>query len=261
MKKNDVTKTDINEIGRSSARAPSEGILFDQYLSKKIEDRILQPFVIQSLKDFIPSPLVSYENEYARKIEGAWKNLQEYVKKIEGGLKALQSAGIRIEFKERHRSCERPDDLKIHQEMIQKRKRPQEIFNISSEIMKSSYEEASKQYQNKDYAKAGNILEVLLYLNPTFNLYWQLLGMVEHELGHLESAAEALRIGLQKGSSALVPYVHFINCLVDLKRLDEADEVIHKALSIEHPTDSNALVIQQALGNLRQALAKRSKTV
>lgn len=81
--------------------------------------------------------------------------------------------------------------------------------------------------------------------------------MAEHSLDHLESAIEALNIGLQKGSSSLVPYAHLINCLVNVKRREEATQLIQTALKIEHPTDSNATTIQEALGRLEQVLKRQ----
>ena len=81
--------------------------------------------------------------------------------------------------------------------------------------------------------------------------------MAEHSLGHLESALEALNIGLQKGSSSLVPYAHLINCLVNVKRREEAAQLIQTALKIEHPTDSNATTIQEALRRLEQVLKRQ----
>lgn len=229
-------------------------IPLDPELKKEIDELILRPFVDQSLKDFIPTPLLSYENEHAHKIAEARKTFQEYAKKMERGIQALRKACIWVESDESHPLLKIPEDPEAYQKMLDDGKPPQEILSISDEIMKRSYEEACKQYENRNYAEAANILEALLYLNPAHSIYWQLLGMIEHALGNLESAVENLVIGLQKGSSSLVPYVHVINSLVDLKRPDEAIEMIQTALKVENPVDADVSTIQGALRNLEQAL-------
>jgi len=112
---------------------------------------------------------------------------------------------------------------------------------------------ATIAYEKHDFAKAAGLMEQALKLQPDRATNHYRLGLIRREAGDLERAAEAFRMALVEQPTFNEAQVSLALTLKDLKRYDEALEVMQGVAKGMRGAGAQDAGVQATLGELYEA--------
>jgi tetratricopeptide (TPR) repeat protein len=105
----------------------------------------------------------------------------------------------------------------------------QELIHISDDSMKSIVQMALAKFTEERFADCLALFSLLSILNPAYSEYWYRLGIAAQKCGNYDLALRAYHGALQLDPHLIGAKLFTAECLIELKRFDEAKSEIAEA--------------------------------
>lgn len=110
-------------------------------------------------------------------------------------------------------------------------------------------------FQQKKYTEAAALMQEALQRSPERADHHLRLGIIRRRAGDLERAIESLQMAITQDPAMLEARIQLGLCLKELKRYDEALDVLKDAVRDMRENDENVAEVQAALGEVYEAMA------
>lgn len=121
-------------------------------------------------------------------------------------------------------------DKNFLRDELAKGKTPQDIMEVSDEVMANLYNAAFQLFESHEYADAANAFLFLISLNPHKYHYWLGLGMATQMSGNFEAAIDSYEMAAIYEVESPTPYFYLAKCLYAMHERQSAMQALEIAL-------------------------------
>lgn len=114
--------------------------------------------------------------------------------------------------------------------MVQEDSIPQNVLNVSEELLKDYYTASAELLNEKKWNEARDAFLFLTFLNPGYQNFWMGLGIAEQASGNLHAALVAYLLAEAIDSSNPSVHTNAYQCYIALENKKAAEWAHHKAM-------------------------------